>query len=158
MKAAWTGVSNAYLVDYRGLTVEQISAMRRRIREVQSSYKVVKNRLALIAAKDTALAGLEEHFDGMTGVAWNSEDPVALAKVIHEVAKDTSLTFKGGIVDGSPIKAEELEAITSLPSRPDLIAIFAGMLKQPVQKFASVLMAPMRDFAAVLKQVADKKS
>ena len=157
LKAAWADVVNAYFVDYRGLTVEQVSEFRKKVRETDASYRVVKNRLAAIAARETPLRALEKHFGGMTGVAWNDEDPVSLAKVIHETAKTTSLTFKAGLVDGSPITADELETITSLPTRPELISIFAGMLKQPISKFASLLLAPMRDFAAVLKQVAEKK-
>lgn len=157
MKQAWQEVSNAYFVDYRGLTVEQASALRAKIRETESSYRVVKNRLAIIAARDTPLKDLQSHFGGMTGIAWNSGDPVALAKVIHQFTKESPLEFKAGLVDGNPIEAKELTTVTSLPSRPELIATFAGMLRQPVSKFASLLLAPMRDLASVLKQVAEKK-
>ena len=157
MKQAWVGVSNAYFVDYRGLTVEQVSDLRKKIRGTGSSYRVVKNRLAIIAARETPLKDLEPHFDGMTGIAWNSGDPVALAKVIHEFTKDSPLVFKAGLVDRKPIEARELVAVTTLPSRPELIATFAGMLRSPMQKFASLLMAPMRDLASVLRQVAEKK-
>jgi large subunit ribosomal protein L10 len=157
LKQVWLEVSNAYFVDYRGLTVQQASALRAKVREAESSYRVVKNRLAILAARETPLKDLESHFDGMTAVAWNSAEPVALAKVIHEFTKISSLTFKAGLVEGKPIEASELEAITALPSRSDLIAIFAGMLRSPMSKFVSLLMAPVRDLASVLKQVAEKK-
>jgi large subunit ribosomal protein L10 len=157
MKQAWASVSSAYFVDYRGLTVEQVSDLRRKIRETNSSYRVVKNRLAIIAARETALRDLEAHFDGMTAIAWNDGEPVALAKVIHEFMKDSPLQFKAGLVDGSTIAAGELETITTLPTRPEIISVFAGMLLQSVSRFASLLMAPMRDFASVLRQVSEKK-
>ncbi|HXI02944.1 MAG TPA: 50S ribosomal protein L10 [Candidatus Saccharimonadales bacterium] len=157
LKQAWLGVTTAYLVDYNGLTVAQVSELRRKVREAEASYRVVKNRLAILAARQGPLKGLERHFDGMTAVAWNEAEPVALAKVIHEFTKESSLAFKGGLVDGHTIEAHELEAITKLPTRPELIAIFAGMLRSPMQKFASLLKAPVRDLASVLRQVAEKK-
>ncbi len=158
LKKQWAGVTNAYFVDYRGLTVAQASDLRRRIRESGSSCRVVKNRLAVIAARETALAPLEPFFEGMTAVAWNGTEPVALAKVIRDFTKDTPLVFKAGLVEGRAIRANELEVVTSLPSRPELIARFAGMLRSPMSSFARLLTAPMRNLASVLRQVGEKKS
>lgn len=149
---------NAYFIDYRGLTVQQVSDLRRKVRATKSGYRVVKNRLAIIAARDTPLAGQEKLFDGMTALVWNETDPVALAKVIHEYAKaEPKVVIKGGVVEGRTITPDDLAGISSLPGRNELIATFAGMLRSPMVKFVSVLMAPVRDFASVMRQVGEKK-
>lgn len=158
LKKGWVGVSNAYFVDFRGLTVAQVSDLRRKVREAGSSCRVVKNRLAIVAARETPLSQLEAYFDGMTAVAWNTTEPIALAKVIRDFTKDSPLVFKAGLVEGRAIKANELEMVTSLPSRPELIARFAGMLRSPMSKFATLLKAPLRDLASVLRQVGEKKN
>lgn len=149
---------NAFFIDYRGLTVAQVSDLRRKVRATKSGYRVVKNRLAIIAARETPLKGHDAYFDGMTAVVWNEADPVALAKVLHEFSKTAPvMKVKGGVLEGKEVAAKELETITQLPGRPELIATFAGMLRSPMTKFVSVLMAPMRDFASVLRQVAESK-
>ncbi len=158
LKKGWVGVSNAYFVDFRGLTVAQVSDLRRKVREAGSSCRVVKNRLAIVAARETPLSQLEAYFDGMTAVAWNTTEPIALAKVIRDFTKDSPLVFKAGLVEGRAIKANELEMVTSLPSRPELIARFAGMLRSPMSMFATLLKAPLRDLASVLRQVGEKKN
>lgn len=157
LKQGWEGVSNAYFVDYRGLTVAQLGDLRRKIRDTGSSCRVVKNRLGILAARETALKPLEKWFDGMTAIAWNTTEPTALARVIRDFTKDSPLVFKAGLVEGKPIEANQLEMITNLPSRPELIGMFAGMLLSPVRTFAGLLKAPMRDLASVLRQVSEKK-
>jgi large subunit ribosomal protein L10 len=153
----WGSANNAYFFDYRGLKVEQVAELRRKVRATQSGYRVVKNRLAILASKETPLEAQHVLFDGMTAVVWNESDPVDLAKVLHEFARTSSLTIKGGVVEGRAVEPKEIEGITTLPARPDLIATFAGMIRSPLVKFVSVLNAPLRDFASVLKQVADKR-
>ena len=157
LREAWSKVQNAYLLDYRGLKVSEASELRRRVRETNSKYRVVKNRLAILAARETPLKVQESLFDGMTAVVWNETDPLDLAKTLHEFAKTAPIVIKGGIVEGRLVGAAEIEGITKLPARPDLIATFAGMLRSPLVKFVSVLAAPVRDLAIVLKQVADRK-
>ncbi len=157
LREAWSKVKNAYLLDYRGLKVSEASELRRKVKETNSNYRVVKNRLAILAARETPLRDQEALFDGMTAVVWNDTDPVDLAKVLHEFAKSAPIVIKGGVVEGRAVNPKEIEGITKLPARPDLIATFAGMLRSPLVKFASVLVAPMRDLASVLKQVADSK-
>lgn len=154
---AWSNAQNAYLLDYRGLTVSQVTELRRKVRETKSQYRVVKNRLAILATKETPLEGQDALFDGMTAVVWNEEDPIELAKVLDEFAKGAPIDVKGGVVEGRAVDAAAFSEITKLPTRPDLIATFAGMLRSPLTKFVSVLNAPLRDLASVLKQVADSK-
>jgi large subunit ribosomal protein L10 len=157
LKAALQNARNAYFLDYRGLTVAQVSDLRRKVRATKSKYKVVKNRLAIIATRETPLAGQEKLFDGMTAVVWNETDPVALAKAIHEYSKTVPVQIKGGVVEGKPVTTSEFQSITSLPGRQELIATFAGMLRSPLIKFVLLLKAPLRDFALVARQAAEKK-
>jgi len=157
LKEMWQSVQNAYFLDYRGMKVSEVTELRQKVRGTNSRYKVVKNRLAIIAARETALKNQEKMFDGMTAVVWNDDDPVELAKAIHEFSKTAPLTIKGGVVDGQSVNPAEIESITTLPTRPQLVATFAGMLRSPMVKFVSVLQAPLRDFASVLQQVSEKK-
>jgi len=151
------GAINAYLVEFSGLKVEQASDLRRKIRGASGSYRVVKNRLAIRALVGTPLAGNELLFDGPTAVAYTAGDPVGLAKVLAEFQKSAPIKVKGVVLEGKAMPASTLEGIVSLPSRPELISRFAGLLRSPLVKFVMLLKAPVRDFAAVLKQVADKK-
>ena len=157
LRNAFQNAKTAYFLDYRGLTVAQVSDLRRKVRAAKSGYRVVKNRLAIIATKETPLRDMAPLFDGMTAVVWSEADPIALAKVIHDFSKSVPVTIKGGIVEGKHVAPTDIEGISRLPGRPDLVAIFAGMLRSPMVRFVSVLMAPVRDFASVLRQVAEKR-
>jgi large subunit ribosomal protein L10 len=148
------GVRNAYLVEFTGLRVEQVNDLRRKIRQASGRYRVVKNRLAIRASEGTALAGQEKLFDGPTAVAY-SPDPVALAKVLAEFQKSAPIKVKGIVLEGKTLPAAALDGIVTMPSRPELIARFAGMLRSPLVKFVVLLKAPLRDFVSVMKQVAE---
>src|SRR6476661_865280 len=87
LEAAFKGSDSAVLVDYRGLNVPQVTDLRRQLRSVKATYKVVKNTLARRALKGTQFEALEEHFKGTTAVAYTSSDPVALAKTLATFAK-----------------------------------------------------------------------
>jgi large subunit ribosomal protein L10 len=151
--------TNAFLIDYKGISVPQVTELRRQIRETNSSYLVVKNTLALIAIRDTPMGELSEHFSGMTAVAYNSEDPVALAKALTKFAKDApTMRFKGAMVDGRIVPVEQIDTIASLPSREDLVAKLLFMLQYPIQGLVNVLNANIRNLAVVLDQIAKQKS
>ena len=148
---------NAYLVEFTGMNVSQVDSLRRRTREASARYRVVKNRLALRAAEGTPMAAQAELFDGPTAVAYTGEDPVALAKILADFEKKSSLKVKGMVIDGKPMPASALQEIVSLPTRPEIISQFAGMLLSPLQKFVTMLKSPIRDFASALHQLAEKK-
>jgi large subunit ribosomal protein L10 len=145
-------------VEFSGLKVEQVNELRRKVRQASGRYRVVKNRLAIRASDGTPLAGQAPMFDGPTAVAYSDADPVALAKVLSEFQKSAPIKVKGVVLEGKPMPATALEGIVNLPSRPELISRFAGMLRSPLVKFVLLLKAPVRDFASVLKQVAEKRS
>jgi large subunit ribosomal protein L10 len=148
--------TNAYLVEFTGLRVEQVNDLRRKVRSASGRYRVVKNRLAIRAAEGTPLAGHAALFDGPTAVA-HGPDPVALAKILAEFQKSNPIKVKGLVLEGKALPATALEGIVNLPSRPELISRFAGMLRSPLVKFVVLLKAPVRDFASVLRQVAEKR-
>lgn len=148
---------NAYLVGFSGLKVEQVNDLRRRVRGASGRYRVVKNRLAIRAAEGTPLSGQTVLFDGPTAVAWTADDPVGLAKVLADFQKSAPIKVKGVVLEGKAMPATALEGIVNLPTRPELISRFAGMLRSPLVKFVLLLKAPVRDFASVLRQIGDQK-
>ena len=152
------GVKSAFLFGYRGLTVNQVTDLRARIRKTSSTYKVLKNRLASRALESTPLAPLREHLKGPLALTFHPHEPVALAKVLNDFAKDNpQLEFKAGLMEGKVLGAADLQALATLPSREVLIAQLLGQMTSPLASFQRVLLAPMRDFAYVLDQIASKK-
>jgi large subunit ribosomal protein L10 len=149
---------HAILVDYKGLTVPAVTEFRRKIRASGSRYRVVKNSLALRAAKGTPLEKLGPNFDNMTGVAYTGQDPVALAKVLIDFAKDNpSLVLKGGIVSGDQlISAEGVKALSTMPSLPELRSKLLGLMKAPASKLVRLLNEPAAQLARVLAAQRDK--
>lgn len=147
-------LSSAILVDYRGLKVVDATELRRKIREIDGSYVVVKNTLAIRAAKDTKFEALNPHFEGPTALAFHRNDVVGLAKLLTELTKaNPNVQFKAALVEGKLVPASEIQALASLPSREVLIGKLLFLLMAPVQQLASVLKAPVRNLALALKQI-----
>jgi len=150
--------TNAFLIDFKGITVPQVTELRRQVRESGSSYVVVKNTLALIAVKDSPLTQIKEQFSGMTAVAYNTTDAVVLAKALTKFAKDVpAVQFKGALLNGQIVPASEIQNIASLPSREELLAKLLYLMLHPIRGFVTVLSANIRNLAVVLDQVAKQK-
>jgi len=150
-------VSAVFAIDYRGLKVEEATQFRNKIRETGGSYRVVKNTLTKRALEGTGLESLEPHLQGMTGLAFTETDPVALAKAIHDFAKDVpAIEFKGGILDDKAVDEGQFKALASLPSKESLQAQLLSVLQAPIRNLLGVLQAPSRDLILVLKAKADK--
>ncbi len=138
LKSAQAGV----LVDYRGITVEQDTQLRAKLREAGVEYKVVKNTLTRFAAKEVGFEELDEQLNGPTALAISTTDAVAPAKVISDFAKDVeALQIKAGFVDGKVISLDEVKTLASTPSREVLIAKIMGSLNAPISKLVRTLQA-----------------
>jgi len=151
--------TNAFLIDFKGITVPQVTELRRQVRESGSSYVVIKNTLALIAVKDSPLTQIKDKFTGMTAIAYNTTDAVILAKALTKFAKDVpAVQFKGALLDGQIVPATEIQNIANLPSREELVSKLLYLMQHPIRGLVTVLSANIRNLAVVLDQVAKQKS
>ncbi len=149
----------AILLSFSNLTVDKDQDFRNELRETGAVYAVVKNTLARLAVKGTQFEEVTEHLNGVTSVAWTSDEPVSLSKVISKYVKDDKniFEFKTGIVDGRVVTFSEVQTIASLPSKEELIGKLLFLLNAPAQRLATVLSAIPRDLAAVIKQVSERQ-
>jgi large subunit ribosomal protein L10 len=150
---------NAILFAFAGLKVPEVTELRRQVRATKSRYVVVKNTLALRAARGTPLEALSSHFVGATAVAFNEDSPVALAKVLTAFAKtNPNLIFKAALVEGRPVATAEIKAIADLPTREELVARLLFLMQSPLRRLVTVLNGPVRNLAGVVKQIAEQKA
>lgn len=146
------------LVDFCGLTVAQDTELRRKMREAGVHYNVVKNTLLRIAAEQAGIEGLEPSLEKNTAIAVSPEDPVAVAKIICEFAKENKeLKVKVGVLDGKVIGADEIKALASLPPKEVLIAKMLGSMNAPISGFVNVLQGTIRNVVYALEAVRKQK-
>jgi large subunit ribosomal protein L10 len=139
-----------------GLTVAEVSDLRRKMRAVGAGYKVAKNRLAQLALKGTKYEGLENLLKGPTAIAYSS-DPVAAAKVAVTFANSNEkLTIVGGSMGAEVLGPDAVKALATLPSLDELRAKLVGMLQTPATRVATVLQAPAGQLARVFGAYAKK--
>ena len=140
--------ASVVIVDYHGLTVDEVTKLRKQLRDANVEIRVIKNSILSRAAKAAGLEGLDEVFTGPTAVAFSNEDVVAPAKIIDEFSKEAkALEIKGGIIEGKVSTLEEVTALAKLPSREGLLSMLL-----------SVLQAPVRNVAYAINAVAEKDS
>jgi large subunit ribosomal protein L10 len=139
--------ATAVVVDYRGLSVSQVTELRKQLREAGVEFKVYKNTMTRRAVEVAGLEGLNESLTGPNAIAFSTEDVVAPAKILNDFAKKNEhLEIKAGVIEGTIATAEDIKALAELPSREGLLSMLL-----------SVLQAPMRNFALVTKAVAEQK-
>ena len=128
------------VVDYRGLTVEQDTRLRKTLRENNITYKVYKNTMINFAIQGTEFEGLAPYLEGPTAIAISTEDATAPARAICKFAKEApKLEVKAGIVEGTAYDAQGIVQIASVPSREELLAKLLGSMKSPISNFARVI-------------------
>ncbi|MGM8216198.1 50S ribosomal protein L10 [Bacillaceae bacterium W0354] len=135
------------LVDYRGLNVEQVTELRKQLRDAGVDFKVYKNTMTRRATEKAGYEGLNDVLVGPTAIAFSEEDVVAPAKILGKFAKDIeALEIKGGIIEGNIATVEQIQELADLPSYEGLVSMLL-----------SVLQAPVRNFAYAAKAIADQK-
>ncbi len=144
--ASVQGAQSVVLVDYRGLTVEQDTELRKQLREAGITYKVYKNTMMNFAFKGTDFESLTPYLAGPSAVAISTEDATAPARILCKFAKTANaLEVKGGVVEGVAYDAKGIEDISKIPSREELLSKLLGSIQSPIT-----------NFARVMKQLAEK--
>jgi large subunit ribosomal protein L10 len=140
IKEKFAAAKSAVLVDYRGLTVEEVTELRSKFRAAGVEYKIYKNNLVKLAIKDTQFESLTNDLTGPNAIAFGMEDAVVPAKIIKEFAKShKNLELKSGVVEGDYCNLDQMIQIADLPSKEVLIGRFLGSVKAPVSNFAYFL-------------------
>ena len=152
------GSTTAIIGTFSKLTVAKDYALRKAIREAGGKYRVVKNKLAAVSGKGTAVESALKGLKGVNSVAFTAGDPVALAKAFAKWAADTAeFQFKLGIVDGKLLTTEEVKALATMPGKEELFAKLLFLINAPAQRLATVINATGRDMAVVLGQGVEKE-
>jgi large subunit ribosomal protein L10 len=150
--------SIAISADYRGLTVAQITDLRRALRPANAEVKIVKNTIASMAAEQAGRPELQGLLQGPTALALGFGDPVAPVKALteHLRARRLQLTIHGGWLEGKVLNRAEVESIATLPSREQLVADVVGKLQSPLYNLAGLLQASIRNFAGLVEARAQQ--
>lgn len=142
------------LTDFRSLTVGEINQLRGKLRAAGVEYKVVKNRLMLIAAREAGIQGLEAYLEGPTAAAFGYDDPVVPAKIIQDFIRQMrKLEAKGGVMDRRAVTAQQVRLLADLPPRGVLLAQVAGGMRAPLSGLVNVLAGASRALVIVLNRI-----
>ncbi len=143
--------------DYRGLTVTQLTELREKLREEDSSFKVIKNNYSKIAFQELEMPMEDDFLIGPTALALIPKDAGPVAKILFTFAKDVPLTVKGGIVEGRVLSKDEVKELSALPGRSELYAKMLGTMNAPATNMVLTLQAVAGKLVRTLQAVADKK-
>ena len=147
------------LTEYRGLTVKDLAGLRRSLRTNGGEYKIFKNTLVRLAAKQSGLEELDDLLTGPTAIAFVSGDAAAVAKSLRDYSRTNPLlVIKGGVLGNKVIGPTETAALADLPSREQLLARLAGLMAAPLQQFASLMQALPRNLAYGLVALRDQRA
>jgi large subunit ribosomal protein L10 len=145
------------LTEYRGLTVEEITELRRSLRDVDASLAVIKNTLMQRAANDAGIAELDDLLVGPSAIAFVNGDVVAVAKKLKDASKQfPALVIKGGYMDGAPLDAAGASSLADLESREVMLSKIAGMLKSEMSRAAATFIATQSKFLSLLEAYKEK--
>ena len=159
LKAKLANAQSLVIADFRGLTVDKDTALRNEFRKAGCEYRVVKNKLLVLAVKDSPMKAIKHMLAGPTAIAFHLEDAGAPAKVLTKFAKDEQkLKIKGGYVDGQALDASGVEALSKLPGKDEMRAMFLATLNAVPQTFMRLLTAAPQNFVYLLKAREDEQN
>jgi large subunit ribosomal protein L10 len=148
-----------YIAEFEGIDVATVTEVRKKFRDQNIEYKVLKNRLAKISLNNAGISGLDEYLTGANTFIIGYDDPVIPAKILDDFnKKDEKLKLKTVLFEGKVLSAEKAKSISKLPSREVLLGQLVGMLNSPMTKLAATLQAPMQKLAGVLNALKNKKA
>jgi len=153
LKQVFSRSNIGIVTDYRGLKTSELNELRRKLKETDIDYKVVKNSLAQIAAKDAGLAHLGGTFQGPVAIAFGHGDITKAAKMLSDYIRTSKsiLSIKGGFLEDRILSAKEVETLAKLPSREVLISRVIGGMQSPIYGLVNVLAGPIRNMMGVLQ-------
>jgi large subunit ribosomal protein L10 len=158
LKGSLAPAEGLFVMDFTGLTVGEVTELRRKVQESGASYVVVKNTLAKLALAGSVNEPVKELLDGPCAVAYTNADPAALAKALADFAKThDKLKFRGGLVSGQLLDPKQAQAVATLPTKAELVARLLFMLQSPMRRLVTALSWPTRSLAVTVKQIADEK-
>jgi large subunit ribosomal protein L10 len=160
LRELFAKATSLVLADYRGLTANEMVELREKFTKQGLDYRVVKDTLAQIAAREAGMEGLSELFSGPIAVAIGYDDPAAAFKLSEECRKTYApkYTLRGGVFEGAVVKEAEVAKYATLPSRQELLAKLAMVLSGPMRSLAVVLEAKVRQLAVVLNEVKEQRA
>jgi large subunit ribosomal protein L10 len=157
LKSAFEEIKDFIFTDYRGLSVDQITSLRRKLKEQDADYKVIKNRFAKIAFHQMEKTGFDDQLIGPTAIAMARDEAGPIAKTLFEFEKETSLNIKGGLIGGNVFSREDVEAFSKLPGREELLAMLMGTMNSPVRNLMYAMNGVAQKLVRVLKAVEEQK-
>jgi large subunit ribosomal protein L10 len=153
------GAKSVVVSHASGLSVAEVTDLRKRLRDAGVTHTVVKNTLAKIAARDAKMEGLNKLLEGPTVISISKTDIIAPAKILTAFAKEhDKLVILGGIIEGKDATAKDVVEISTLPSREELLAKLLGSMNSPITGLVRVLNGPLQGFARVLHAIEEKKA
>jgi large subunit ribosomal protein L10 len=159
LKDSFGNAPDYIFTDYRGLTVEQITNLRKQLRVKEVEYKVVKNNFARIAFEQLSTPDVSNYLVGPTAVAITPKDPNEVAKILYDFLKETpALKVKGALISGTVYDAVQTEAFSKLPGRLELISMLMSVINGPARNLAAALNDVPARLVRTIKAVADKKA
>lgn len=158
LQARFAKANTAFVAHYRGMTVEKLYELRKRVKAGDGEVRVVKNRLARIAAKGTFAEGISDQFKGPVALVLAYKDPVPVAKaIVDSLADDSPLSVQVGSLEGKTVNAASIVALSKLPDKNTMLSMLLSALQAPTQNFVNVLAALPRGLANVLVAVKEQK-
>ena len=154
----FSGIEMAVLTDYRGLTVEEISNLRTKLRDVEARFRVVKNTLSILAAEGTPLEAVKDYFTGPVAILYTAGDPVGPAKALMDFIKgNDKLEAKVGILSGNAIDVADVKRLAEMPSRDAMLSQTIATMNAPVTNFVRTLSEIPAGFVRVMGSIQRQK-